>query len=333
MKSRRLTRSTAVVSVASLALTAGLAILAFVIFTHGYVIADWVKLRNYDAPAAILQLADQTTMTEKARHLLYINHPSVEAKATFNSNCDKFGEQTIVLGCYQGVQRGIHVLAVTDDRLQGVEQVTLAHEMLHAAYDRLDAKTKKRVDGLLQTYADTQLKDPRITAILKNYETTEPGQQLNEMHSIFGTEIADLPAPLEQYYAQYFSDRKAIAAFAQQYQAAFTSRQAAIQQYDDQLKALGADIKSNTSSLDEQQAQIEAMSKQLDSYKNNGNISQYNAGVSTYNTRIDTYNALLVATKKQIDDYNQIVAKRNVIALQTQELQQAIDSSSLPSSK
>jgi hypothetical protein len=301
--------------------------------THSYLVTDWLKLRNYAPPASITQLADQTSMSGEARHLLYINHPAVEDKATFNSNCDKFGEQTIVLGCYRGVQRGIHVLAVTDDRLQGVEQVTIAHETLHAAYDRLGSKEKSRVNAMLQDYASTQLKDPRILAILKNYEKTEPGQQLNEMHSIFGTEVSDLPAPLEQYYGQYFTNRKAITAYADQYQAAFTSRQAAIQQYDAQLKALGATIKSNTARLTVQKSQVEDTSRQLDAYRNSNNIERYNAGVKPYNQSIDAYNALLIETKQQIENYNQIVTKRNVIATQTQELQQAIDSSNLPGSE
>jgi hypothetical protein len=317
-------------SLMGLVIVAGLAIAGV---THSYVVTDWLKLQNYVPPSAIVQLADQTTMSAKARHLLYINHPAVEEKAVFNTSCAKFGEQTIVLGCYQGVQRGIHVLAVSDERLQGIEQVTIAHEMLHAAYDRLGSQEKARVDALLQGYADNQLHDQRIVAVLNNYRKTEPGQQLNEMHSIFGTEIANLPAPLEQYYSQYFTNRKSIAAYAAQYQAAFTSRQTTIQQYDSQLKDLGAVIKNNIADLTKEQSAIERKASELDTYRSQDNIQQYNSGVEPYNASIDAYNALLTTTKQQIEDYNQIVAKRNVIATQTQELQKAIDSSSLPSSK
>lgn len=306
---------------------------AYLGLTHAYALADWLKLRDYTAPAPVAALAQQTTMTDKSRHLFYINHPGIEEKTTFRSNCDKFGEETIVLGCYKGGQRGIHVLAVDDARLQGVEQVTAAHEMLHAAYDRLSKKDKARVDGLLQNFATTQLKDERIKKVLKGYETTEPGQQLNEMHSIFGTEVANLPSDLEDYYRQYFTNRKAVAAFAAQYQAAFTTRQDAINEYDGQLRTLGATIKNNTASLKAQETELTARANQLQQYRSSGNINAYNAGVPGYNDQVEAYNQLLERTKDQISQYNAIVTARNKIAVETTELQQAIDSSSLPQSK
>ncbi len=307
--------------------------LVFVGLTHAYVVTDWLKLRGYVPPPVIAQLADQTSLTAKARHLLYINHPTVEDKPSFKDNCDKFDEQTIVLGCYQGVQQGIHILDVDDQRLQGVKQVTLAHETLHAAYDRLGSKEKARVDGLLRDFAGSHLQDKRIIEVLKGYEKTEPGQQLNEMHSIFGTEVQDVPVALQQYYAQYFKNRQKIVAYAAQYQAAFTTRQASIQHFDDQLQAMNATIKANTAQLTSDQASVEAGGRQLEAYKSAGSIGKYNAGVNAYNASINGYNDLLVQTKQLISDYNQIVAQRNTIAAQTQELQQALDSSKLPGSK
>jgi uncharacterized protein YukE len=296
-------------------------------------IVDWYALRNYQAPAEVSQLAVQTTMTPKAAHLFYINHPGVEDKTSFRQHCDQFGEQTIILGCYIGVERGIHVLAVQDVRLQGVEQVTAAHEMLHAAYDRLSGDERQKVDAMLQDYADHQLKDERLIKILQTYQKTEPGQQLNEMHSIFGSEIANLPAGLADYYQQYFTDRQAVTSFAAQYQAAFTSRQDTINQYDSQLKALNSQIKGNTASLTSQAAALEAERQQLSAWRQSGDIARYNANVAAYNGKVDAYNSLLAQTKAEISQYNTLVNERNQLAAETAELQKAIDSSSLPTAK
>jgi len=313
-----------------LLVTAGLSYLAA---SHIYIATDWWKLRNYQPSAQVSGLANSTTMTDAARRYFYINHPAVEDKATFRSNCDKFGETTIVLGCYQSNMRGIYILSVDDERLEGVEQVTAAHEMLHAAYDRLSKDKKAEVNRWLQDFADNQLQDARVKKILKNYETTEPGQQLNEMHSIFGTEVANLSPQLEQYYRQYFTDRQTVAAFAGSYQGAFTSRQEAIQKYDNQLKTMSKTINDNKNTLVSQEKQLDDEGRKLQNYRASGRIDTYNQGVEPYNTKIDAYNKLLEDTKTLIDQYNAIVAQRNQLAQETLSLQQAIDSSSLPATK
>jgi len=297
--------------------------------SHAYVFTDWLRLRNYQPAARVSELAQQTTMTDTSRHLFYLNRPGIEDKTAFSQSCARMGEQTIVLGCYKGGQRGIHVLAVEDDRLQGVEQVTAAHEMLHAAYERLNRTERQRVDAMLQDYADHDLTNERIKKALKAYEQSEPGQQYNEMHSMFGTEIDKLPDGLEQYYKRYFSNRRAVVAYANRYQSAFTLRQEAVANYDKQLKTMNATIKANTTDLTVRQKAIEAEAQRLDGLRSNGNIQAYNGGVDGYNTQIDDYNQLLDATQLLIDQYNDIVKVRNGIAAETVDLQQAIDSSSL----
>lgn len=296
-------------------------------------IMDWWRLRGYTAPANIEAVASDTTMTDTAKHLFYLNRPDIASKAAFRSKCPDYGEKTIVIGCYQSPQRGIYVLAVDDSRLQGIEQVTAAHEMLHAAYDRLKSSEKKKVDQELQDYAEHGLTDERIKGILDSYKQTEPGQQLNEMHSIFGTEIAILPQPLEQYYARYFSDRHKVAAYAERYQSAFTSRRQQIADYDARLAAENKQVKANLAKLDAQSKEIDAIQQQLDNLRSSGNIAVYNAGVGDYNQRVNAYNSLLDETKTQISKYNQEVDERNALAAETTELQQAIDSSVLPSSQ
>ncbi len=301
------------------------------ILAHPYAIPDWLRLRGYTPPRVVNDLAGDTTMTDTARHLFFINRPQVENKTTFAKACPQASEQTIVIGCYIGGQRGIHILLVEDDRLAGIEQVTAAHEMLHAAYERLSSSERARVDAMLQDYADNGLKDERIRGVLKGYETSEPGQQHNEMHSIFGTEVTQLPSELESYYARYFIDRGRVAGYAAKYQAAFTSRQSTVRNYDDQLAKLGSQIKQNTATLEQQDRQIGNRRQELESYRASGSIEAYNAGVEPFNGLIARYNSLLGETRQLIDRYNAIVAQRNEIASQTEELQQAISTQSLPS--
>jgi hypothetical protein len=310
-------------------LVALLAATAFVL-ARPHALIDWARLQGYTPPADIVALADDTAMTDRARHLFYINHPTLENKVAFREKCPEYDNQTIVIGCYHGGQRGIHILAVDDERLAGVEEVTAAHEMLHSAYERLSRGERQRIDSLLQNYADTQLKHERIIEALKGYETSEPGQHHNEMHSIFGTEIAELPTELETYYEQYFTSRQAVVGFAEQYQAAFTSRQATIKSYDERLRTMNSQIQANLQSLQGQEASIETARQRLDAFQAADDINTYNAGVAPFNAQVNAYNALLEETKALIERHNALVEERNSIAAQTVELQEAIDSSKLP---
>ncbi len=295
-------------------------------------ISDWFRLRDYQPTAAVTEIADQTKMTDAARHLFYINRPELESKTAFRQNCPEY-ESTIVLGCYHHGQRGIHVLQVDDPRLEGIEQVTAAHEMLHAGYERLSSRDRLQVDGWLQEYAVRGLNDPRVKETIEDYDRTEPGERSNEMHSIFATEMVELPDQLETYYARYFQDRSAVAGFAARYQQAFTSRQSQVADYDVRLNEQNKTIKANTQRLKQNREDLLAYEQELLALQEREDVTRYNAGVSTYNQMVAAYNELLEQTKALIEDHNQSVVKRNNLAAQTIELKQAIDSSSLPASQ
>lgn len=292
-------------------------------------IFDWAKLRNYQAPAVVSALASQDTMTPYARKVFYVNAPALEGKAEF-TQCKAQGEQTIVLGCYHGPQNGIFVLTVTDPRLNGVEQVTAAHEMLHAAYDRLSTSDRANVDKLLRDYFNHRLQDERVRQAVEAYRTLEPNDLTNEMHSIFGTEIANLPAPLEQYYARYFTNRGAVAAFAAQYQQEFTSRRDAIKTYDARLTTLKAQIDSLQADLDSKQKQLDANSAKLQQLRSSGDIAAYNAGVPGFNASVNIYNDEVGQVKDLIVQYNTLVSTRNNIVLEAKQLTNEIDSTVAP---
>lgn len=292
-------------------------------------IVDWVKLRDYQAPAAVAELATQDEMTPYARKVFYVNAPKLEGKAEFKQ-CKVHGEQTIVLGCYHGMQNGIFILTVTDPRLEGVEQVTAAHEMLHAAYDRLSNSERHKVDSMLRDYYNHGLQDERVRQTIEAYRTLEPNDLTNEMHSIFGTEIVTLPAPLQEYYSRYFMNRSTVTGFAARYQQEFTSRREAIKAADAQLASLKAQIDSLEDDLNTQQKTLDASSAQLQQLRSSGDIAAYNAGVPGFNASVNAYNNEVAQVKSLISQYNTLVSQRNAIALEAQQLTNEIDSTVAP---
>jgi uncharacterized protein YukE len=302
----------------------------FVVYFKAQALTDWWQLRGYDPPAAVSQLASQDTMTGYARHVFYVNHPDLEKDSNqFRKNCNE-NEQTIVLGCYRSDQRGIFLYDVQDARLAGVEQVTSAHEMLHAAYDRLSHSDKTAIDAELMDYYNNGLKDQRIKDTIDAYRKTEPNDLVNEMHSIFGTEVSSLPTSLESYYQKYFTDRQAVVSFAQAYEGEFTSRQDQIKADDLQLEQMKSQISAQEDSLNSQLSKINSDRQRLDSLRSSGQISAYNAGVAPFNAEVRSYNNGVQSLRDQIKDYNQLVEERNSIAQELTSLDKALDTRLVP---
>lgn len=286
-------------------------------------VEDWWRLRNYQPSAGIISLADDTTMLDSARRLFYVQHPQLAGKTTFNGYC-RNNEQTIVLGCY--IQRqGIYLLDVTDERLAGVEEVTAAHELLHAAYDRLSRSERQRIDSLLASTYDS-LNNERLRQTIELYRQQDASIVPNELHSILATEVRGLPAGLEAYYRRYFSDRSAIVTLSEQYEQAFIERRNAIRDYDNQLAALKARIEALQKRLESEETALTAQREQMNAYRASGQTAAYNAQVPGYNQKVNVYNSGVEELEGLVASYNDIVQKRNAVATEEAELVEAIDS-------
>lgn len=298
---------------------------AYTIWNKKYAIYDFVTLRNYTPPAAIAQIANDDTMTSLGKNIFYVNKPEISDRDAFRRQClaNEKPEQTIVLGCYTGVH--IYIFKVTDAELNGVEQVTSAHEMLHAAYDRLSSSERKRVNKLI-TDSYQKLNDPRINALADAYNKQEPGSVTNELHSIIGTEVKNISPELEAYYSRYFTNRAKIVNFALNYENKFEDLKSQVDKLDADLALRKSEIDQLESSLQSQVKDIEAQKAQMDSLLASNQTRAFNAQVASYNQKVNDYNNGIAQVKSLIDEYNIIVEQRNQLAVQQQNLAQNLDS-------
>ena len=302
-------------------------VLASLLLSNQYWVYDEFKLVTYTPGTSIKQLASEDTMTSYARRMFFTNHPTLQPKYLFASDCPNGTEQTVVLGCYHGGENGIYLLSVSDPRLYGIEQVTAAHETLHAIYGQLPQAEKNKVDAWLMAFYHHGLNDPVVKAQIAAYRKSEPGQVVNEMHSLFATEVANLPSNLENYYKKYFHDRAQIIKYYSSYENAFTSRQNKITSYDDQLKYINNQINGLDTQLNADQSQLKNMQQTMSGLQASGQSSSYNALVPRYNSLVNSYNNLVGQDKALINQYNQIVKIRNSLALEEQQLVKDITSS------
>ena len=94
--------------------------------------------------------------------------------------------------------------------------------MLHAAYGRTKRQGKERVNNLTAIAVQNST-NTRILNLIESYRLREPSSVENEIHSIVGTEIREIPVELEEYYSRYFLNRLRVVEYSEQYEAVFVS--------------------------------------------------------------------------------------------------------------
>lgn len=237
--------------------------LAAFVFVYRQSLIDTFVVWQFKPTPDIAAISRRTKLTEHGKFYFYASRPQLDGREQFNNACKALAtEQTVVLGCYVGMR--IYLFDIDNPKLDGIKEVTAAHEMLHAAYDRLSPEEREHVDGLIEDQLRT-LSDERILELIKEYDKTEPGQRLNELHSILGTEVAALSPELEKYYTQYFEDRSVVVALADGYSSVF-------EQLKSRTDVLLAEINTLANSIEQHNATYSSAAAAL-----NADITSFNA--------------------------------------------------------
>jgi hypothetical protein len=283
---------------------------------RGQAIADGLVVWLEPAPTEIRQLADSTGMSEAGRLIFFASTPELDTAEAFNVHCPV--DEQIVLGCYSN--REIYLFRVTDERLAGTNEVTAAHEMLHAAYHRLPQGERERIGALITAYVATLPQDHPLFAILETYDADD---HADELHARLGTEFAELTPELEAHYARYFDDRALVVAHYETANAALNANSARIAQLTAQLDALGADIDTRRRTWD---AESLALDADIQRYNAAGWTPTSDREYDELNARSDAREAQRVAISRDIDRYNALVEELNRLSADSALLYDHLDS-------
>lgn len=287
-----------------------------------YSINDWLKLQNYTPSQEIKQLAEDAQFTKEGRKIFYVTDPELNDKTRFNTNCP-FAERSFVLGCFNGYN--IYLLSVEDGRLKSVETVTAAHEMLHAAYERLSRDERSRIDALIESKFK-EISDQRLNDLIAEYRQQDPESVPNELHSILPTEVKDLGPDLENYYKRYFTDRGKVVDKFQSYESVFSNLDIKIKAIELQIDNLKIKISQLDESIRKQRVEIDAENALLKKYRDSGDISSYNAQVPKQNQLVNRYNNDVREYNSSIESHNAKAKEVNEIVVQQNSLVNSIDS-------
>lgn len=303
---------------------------AVVVLNRDFVYDTW-RAYQFTPTVEISLMPDATGMNDRGRLLFYAHHPTLEGTQKFNSVCLNTEKNSMVIGCYNG--RSIYIFDVDNDEIEGIEEVTAAHEMLHAAYDRLSNAEKNRIDSKIRSLAVTLKDSPELKERMKSYQSLAENDQLNELHSIFGTEVRDLPADLEEYYGRYFSDRLKTVALYEQYAEVFKELQDESSRLAASLDSLADQINRRTEGYNVAARQLSSDINDFNRRASAGHFSsqyafQYERSVLVQ--RSSLLDAEYAAIQQMIHDYNEQKAQYDQVAQHLSELTNSLDSSLAP---
>jgi hypothetical protein len=221
-------------------------------------VTDAVTVWQYDPTPAIAGYATRAGMSDRGRFLFYASSPQVVQGDAFDAVCSRDQPDIGVLGCYTLADGRIYLFEISNLELQAFEVVVAAHEMLHAAWDRMTAAEQAAlVDPLEAAFATVDADDELIDRIAA-YEDFDPDSRIPELYAIIGTELRELPDDLEQHYAEFFDDRAAVVAQWEEVKTLFLELEAELDRLSAELDRLALEIDAEQAAANQAAAVLEA---------------------------------------------------------------------------
>lgn len=302
---------------------------AWAILNRQYV-ADVVTVMTFQPSSEIAAVEERIQLTEEGKFAFYSSEPELASGETFNEDCPRQEPDSPILGCYSLGK--IYVYDVENEKLDGIEEVTAAHEMLHAVWERLSERERQDLEVVLtevfEAHASAELQER-----MDYYSRSEPTEITNELHSILPTEVETIGDELEAYYATYFMDRQVILDYHDQYSSAFTELTSRADAVYKELEELAAQIDSETSQYD---AAVAQLSRDINEFNSRASAGEFGSMQAFYTeravlvSRSQSLQADHDALNGMIREHNELHQEYQTIVSEIEALNKSIDSISGP---
>jgi len=297
------------------------------LFLNRQLVLDQLSVWNYQPSAAIVSLEDKVKFTDKGQFTFYATKPVLADSSEFNGSCPRQEAGSPILGCYTTSDR-IFVFNVSNTQLDGMKEVTAAHEMLHAVWYRMSASEQSRL-GTLLTAAYEKSASPELKERMEYYQRTEPEAITNELHSILGTEVGNLGTELEDYYKQYFEDRQIIldlhAKYNDVYQGLYNRADTLYMQMQTLAKSIDSRSEAYSTEVTKLSGDISSFNRRANSgdFDSMGQFNSEKAALVARSNRLDAERSAIYA---DISTYNKMYEEYKVLASQIELLNNSVDS-------
>ena len=215
-------------------------------------VVDYVRGMNYEPFGEMARIRDDLKLTERGEFLFNATRPELDGEETFNANCRKeMDVEVAILGCYTG--DSIYVYNVDSDELEGIRELTTAHELLHAVWARMDESEKTELKGALE-----QVYNENKDVLEKELATYDTSERDEELYVRVGTEIAELPIGLEEHYAKIFTNQDLIVGFYDSYITVFREIEAEMDVLKNEMEVIKTQLDEKTAEYERRFGQLNA---------------------------------------------------------------------------
>jgi hypothetical protein len=298
---------------------------AWLFFNRQYIV-DVATVWSYEPSSEIAALSERVDFTDEGEFYFYATRPEIAPAEQFNEDCPRQETNSPILGCYAAGR--IYIYDITNEQLNGIEEVTAAHEMLHAVWERHGNAEQRRLESLLMAIYRRGA-SPELKERMAYYERNEPSEVINELHSILPTEVTDLGPELDAYYATYFTDRSTVVAYHEQYSDVFNT-------LVDRADALYNELNQLSSEVEQESAEytraVEQLSADIESFNrraSNGSftsMSQFNSERNILVARSNELDTRRQAITDKINAYNTKYEEYQRLGSELDTLNESIDS-------
>lgn len=286
-------------------------------------VQDFWRGIGYEPSDKMAEIQESLALTGKGERIFKASQPALEDSANFNSHCQNSNAEITLLGCYANGQ--IYVYEIQNDELKLANNVTTAHELLHAAWQRMGEGEKAEIGALLdEVRANNQ---EWLEEELAAYDEAE---KLEEVYTRVGTKLLDLPEKLEEHYGKYFNDRKKIVGYYEQYQAPFEKLQGELEALENEIVAESGAIKKQreeyekrVEALDPKIEKFNACAKTPNCFVSEMEFNRQRAGLLDEQSELE---GLREEVNRRIDENNLRIEKYNELQMSLGELNKAMNS-------
>ena len=303
----------------------GLVIAAVLIINRRWIV-DWYRGINYTPTTEMAEIRDNLALTDGGTFLFNALRPELGEADEFNTHCHQTPSETAVLGCY--TDGAVHIYNITSPELDGILEVTTAHEMLHAVWARMNAAEQESfMAALNQVIAENgEILDSEL-------ETYEPDMRMEEAYVRAGTEIAELPEQLEKHFAQYFKDRSKVVNYYNNYIAVFNDNREQAERLEQEIPELKAKITAEIEQYEKTARDLEQRVNEFNRCASTANCFKSQAEFATQRNQLMREQQNLQAQNGQLNgeiaDFNAKIDQYNQIVDDSRKLEEEINSNSL----
>ena len=286
---------------------------------------DFWRGKTYVASPEMAKIRTSLNLTGQGEFIFDASQPELNTSDDFNAHCRREDDEKAILGCY--TENNIYIYNIAEAELDGIRELTTAHELLHAVFYRMGDGEKEQLRPYLdQVYNNnTQI----LSEDLNNYDESE---RFEELYVRAGTEVKDLPSELESHYERIFTSQDQIVDFYNKYIVVFKKLEVELVALEEEMAQLTETIEQKTTEYERRADQLNAS---IISFNSCADVAgcfktedEFNARRGTLIAEQNALEGLYNELNTLIDTYNSKVEVYNADVLRGEKLNTIINSSS-----